>query len=115
MTKLLLSVRGAFAKYARTLITERQREGLAMAKQRGAYCDHKLALNDVQVTDLRRRVSAGKQKAALARTFGISRETLYQYLKREGELPRRALPARWLRGVIAIPCLVVTCHHRRRH
>ena len=30
------------------------------------------------------RVSTGEQKAALARTFGISRETLYQYLKRAG-------------------------------
>jgi DNA-binding phage protein len=33
---------------------------------------------------MRRRVAAGEPKAALARAFGISRETLYQYLKREG-------------------------------
>jgi DNA-binding XRE family transcriptional regulator len=30
---------------------------------------------------LRRRITAGEQKATLAREFGISRETLYQYLK----------------------------------
>lgn len=29
----------------------------------------------------RQRAAAGKQKAALAREFGISRETLYQYLR----------------------------------
>ena len=30
---------------------------------------------------LRGRVAAGEKKAALAREFGISRETLYQYLR----------------------------------
>jgi DNA-binding phage protein len=30
---------------------------------------------------LKQRVSAGEKKAALAREFGISRETLYQYLR----------------------------------
>jgi DNA-binding phage protein len=38
----------------------------------------------MQVADLRRRVAAGEPKAALARACGISRETLYQYLKRAG-------------------------------
>jgi len=30
---------------------------------------------------LRRRASAGEQKARFAREFGISRQTLYQYLR----------------------------------
>jgi DNA invertase Pin-like site-specific DNA recombinase len=66
------------------LIRERQREGIALAKQRGAYRGRKLALSEAQAAELRRRVAAGEPKAALARTFGISRETLYQYLKRAG-------------------------------
>lgn len=33
------------------------------------------------MTDLRRRASAGEKKASLARGFGISRETLYPYLR----------------------------------
>jgi DNA-binding phage protein len=33
------------------------------------------------VADLRQRAAAGEQKAALAREFGINRETLYQYLR----------------------------------
>lgn len=32
-----------------------------------------------RVTQLRARVAAGEKKAALAREFGISRETLYSY------------------------------------
>ena len=37
MANLLLSVMGAFAEFERALIRERQREGIALAKQRGAY------------------------------------------------------------------------------
>lgn len=81
MANLLLSVMGAFAEFERALIRERQREGIALAKQRGAYRGRKKALAEDQVVELRRRALAGEQKATLAREFGISRETLYQYLK----------------------------------
>ncbi|WP_288109054.1 recombinase family protein [Limnobacter sp.] len=81
MANLLLSVMGAFAEFERALIRERQREGIALAKQRGAYRGRKKALVDDQVIELRRRAVAGEQKATLAREFGISRETLYQYLR----------------------------------
>ncbi|MBV5345713.1 MAG: recombinase family protein, partial [Rhodoferax sp.] len=81
MANLLLSVMGAFAEFERALIRERQREGIALAKQRGAYRERKKALSPEQVTELRLKVSAGEQKAKLAREFGVSRETLYQYLK----------------------------------
>ena len=63
------------------LIRERQREGIALAKQRGAYRGHKKALSPEQAAELRHRVKAGARKAPLARELGISRETLYQYLR----------------------------------
>ena len=81
MAQLLLSVMGAFAQFERSLLKERQREGIALAKKRGAYKGRKKALSPKQVTDLKKRVSAGEAKAAIARDLGISRETLYQYLK----------------------------------
>ena len=81
MANLLLSVMGAFAEFERALIGERQREGIALAKLRGVYRGRKKALVNDQVVELHRRASAGEQKSALAREFGISRETLYQYLK----------------------------------
>jgi len=81
MANLLLSVMGAFAEFERALIGERQREGIALAKLRGAYRGRRKALANDQVVELRRRAGAGEQKASLAREFGISRETLYQYLK----------------------------------
>ncbi len=84
MANLMLSVMGAFAEFERALIRERQREGIALAKLRGVYRGRKKALSTEEVTDLRRRVAAGEQKAKLAREFGISRETLYHYV-REGK------------------------------
>ncbi len=83
MANLMLSVMGAFAEFERALIRERQREGIALAKQRGVYRGRKKALSPEDTTKLRRRVAAGEQKAKLAREFGISRETLYQYMRGE--------------------------------
>jgi len=88
MANLMLSVMGAFAEFERALIKERQREGIALAKQRGAYRGRKQALSAAQAAELRRRADAGEPKAAIARAFGISRETLYQYLKRGGMIGR---------------------------
>lgn len=81
MARLMLSVIGAFAEFERALIHERQREGIALAKQRGAYRGRKKALTGEQITEMQRRIGAGEQKAYVARAFGISRETLYQYLR----------------------------------
>ena len=77
MATLLLSVMGAFAEFERSLIRERQREGIALARQRGGT----RALDAEQVAQLRKRVADGIPKATLAREFGVSRETVYQYLR----------------------------------
>lgn len=79
---LLLSVMGAFAEFERSLIRERQREGIALAKKRGVYRGRKMLLSKEQADELRARVADGEPKAAVARVFGISRETLYRYLER---------------------------------
>lgn len=81
MANLMLSVMGAFAEFERTLIHERQREGIALAKQRGAYKGRKKSLAGEAVAKLRERLATGISKAQIAREFGISRQTLYQYLK----------------------------------
>jgi DNA invertase Pin-like site-specific DNA recombinase len=81
MATLLLSVMGAFAEFERALIRERQREGIALAKRRGVYRGRKKALSEAQASAMRQRALSGEAKAALAREYGISRETLYQYLR----------------------------------
>ncbi|CAA9889878.1 Transposon Tn21 resolvase (fragment) [Candidatus Methylobacter favarea] len=52
-----------------------------MAKQRGAHRGRKKALSTEQIEELQKRAGTGEQKAKLAREYGISRETLYQYLR----------------------------------
>jgi DNA invertase Pin-like site-specific DNA recombinase len=80
MSKLLFNMLGSFAEFERSLIRERQREGIALAKKAGVYRGRKPSLSANQADDLRKRVASGGKKAVLAREFGISRETLYQYL-----------------------------------
>src|SRR3984957_3353200 len=80
MATLLLSVMGAFAEFERALIRERQMEGIALAKLRGAFKGRKKKLNTEQAELLRQRVSLGEKKAKIAKDIGISRATLYQYL-----------------------------------
>ena len=81
-SKLLLNLMGAFANFERSLLQERRREGIAIAKIHGKYKGRKSKLDSEQASALRRRAQAGESKTALAKEFGLSRETLYTYLRR---------------------------------
>ncbi|TDG25950.1 hypothetical protein EYW47_00875 [Paraburkholderia silviterrae] len=45
------------------------------------YRGRKKSLADSEIAGLQQRAAAGEQNTTLARGFGISRETLYQYLR----------------------------------
>jgi DNA invertase Pin-like site-specific DNA recombinase len=81
MANLMLSVMGAFAEFERSLIRERHREGIALAKQRGAYKGRKKTLTLERAAELVQRADSGVPKALLAREYGISRGAIYQYLR----------------------------------
>jgi DNA invertase Pin-like site-specific DNA recombinase len=81
---LMLSVLGAVAQFERAMIGERQREGIALAKKRGVY-DGKIKkrkLSDSQISDIKVKLGQGVPKSRVAKEFGITRETLYQYLNK---------------------------------
>lgn len=80
ISNLLLSMLGAVAEFERSIILERQREGIEIAKAKGVYKGRKPSLNCERVQELKTRAAAGEKKTALAREFGISRETVYSYL-----------------------------------
>ena len=80
MAELLLNVMGAFAEFERSLILERQREGIAIAKQKGVFKGRKRTITDEQIAEMKQRAARGDKKAHIAKDMGISRETLYQYL-----------------------------------
>lgn len=79
---LMLQMLGAVAQFERSLIKERQREGIAIAKEKGVYKGRKPAKTPEEIAAIRKQNEerGGKNKAELARLHGISRETLYQYL-----------------------------------
>jgi DNA invertase Pin-like site-specific DNA recombinase len=77
--QLMLTLLGAFAEFERALIRERQREGIALAKERGVY-KGRPHLKPDQVAALYAKIDAGVPKARVARLFGIGRTTVYDYL-----------------------------------
>ena len=81
MSNLLLSVMGAFAEFERALIKERQREGIEIAKKKGVYKGRRPSISHDQVKEIKQRALSGENKTALAKEYGISRQTLYSYLK----------------------------------
>jgi DNA invertase Pin-like site-specific DNA recombinase len=81
MSMLMMTMLAGFAQFERSLIKERQREGIAIAKTKGIYKGRKPALGPDKIAELKQRVEAGEQKSSLAAQYGISRETLYSYLR----------------------------------
>jgi DNA invertase Pin-like site-specific DNA recombinase len=81
MDDMMMTMLAGFAQFERSMIRERQREGIEAAKKKGVYKGRKPSLTAEQVVELRKRAAAGEQKTALAREFGISRETLYQHTR----------------------------------
>jgi DNA invertase Pin-like site-specific DNA recombinase len=80
--ELMFTMLGAFAQFERAIIGERQREGIALAKAKGdVYKGRKPSLTSEQAKELRAKAAAGAKKTVLAKEYGISRETLYSYLK----------------------------------
>ena len=81
MQTMILQVMGSFAQFERSMIRERQKEGQEQARAAGRNPGRKPKLSPEQIMELHARVSAHEPKAKIARDLGISRETLYSYLK----------------------------------
>ena len=82
--EFMLTILAAVAQLERSVILERQAEGIALAKQRGVY-DKAPKLCPQQVQEAKQQVALGVPKARIARELGCSRQTLYTALKGEGK------------------------------
>lgn len=80
MNNLLLSMLGAVAEFERSMILERQREGIAIAKAKGKYKGRKKALDSERIAELKKLKAEGVSVTKLANDFGISRQSVYNYL-----------------------------------
>jgi DNA invertase Pin-like site-specific DNA recombinase len=87
MSMFTLSIMGAFAEFERSIIRERQKEGIVLAKKRGAYKGRKQTLTKPQIEELKERARRGESKASIGEWFHISRQAVYKYLSRNQDSP----------------------------
>lgn len=82
--KLMLTLIAAINEFERTNLLERQREGIALAKERGAYKGRKEISIPGFEKHYQRYLSRKISKSALAKELGISRPTLDRLIKEIG-------------------------------
>ena len=80
VSNLMLALLGAVAEFERSLIKERQSEGIAKARERGAYKGRSASLDEWQIQKLCDIAKVGVPKSKIAEQMGISRATVYRYL-----------------------------------
>lgn len=85
--RLMLTMIGAIAEFERTNLLERQREGIAIAKRKGAYqnCGRKeKEIDQEKFSVCMAKLLAGAiTKSAMAAELGVSRPTLNRILEKE--------------------------------
>ena len=81
MSILLLQMLGAVAQFERSLILERQREGIVKAKKRGAYKGRKPLSPDI-LKSAKVLVESGLSIAKTAKQLHVSQSALYRYAKK---------------------------------
>jgi DNA invertase Pin-like site-specific DNA recombinase len=82
MGEAFFQMTGVFAQLERDLIRVRTNEGLEAARARGRTGGRKAKLNDAQATEVRRLYAAREKTVAeIGELFGITRESVYRYVK----------------------------------
>ena len=82
MNQLMLQMMGAFAEFERSMIKERQREGIVKAKKKGIKFGAAPKFTNEQIEEIKARRTAGESAATLATEFNVSRQTIYSMLSK---------------------------------
>ena len=92
MARMFLQILAVIAEFEASLIRQRTREGMAIARQNGKLRGKQSRLKPAQDREIRRMHDSGDYTvAAIAALFSVSRPTVYRSLDRTAELP--SLPA----------------------
>ena len=75
---LMLHMLSAISQFERSLLLERQREGIAIARAAGKYKGRVSRFSAREVDTMTKAFAASTNKAELAREYGISRAYLYR-------------------------------------
>lgn len=79
--ELMFQMLGAFAQFERSIIRERQREGIERAKRKGIYRGGKKAIDREKVMGM---LAKGMGATEIARELGIGRMSVYR-IKKEAD------------------------------
>lgn len=79
--RLMLNMLLMLADWERDLLRERTREGVARARAAGRRPGPKPKLDQEKTAAVRAAVASGQPVAAVARSFGVSRPTIYKALE----------------------------------
>lgn len=77
----ILTIFAAVAEFEYSLIKERQLEGIAIAKKLGRKNGRPKSFKDEHIEEVKRQLENGKPKTKISKDMGVSRFTLYKYLK----------------------------------
>ena len=81
--KAFLDMLGVFAEFETNLRSERQLEGIAAAKQRGAYAGRKKKIDDNEIRRL--HVEERIRPTDIARRLGIGRTSVYRVISEDSK------------------------------
>lgn len=79
--KLMMTIMSGLAEWERDLLIQRTKEGMAHARSQGRMPGPKPKLNAEQIKAVRAAVADGQTVASVARSFGVSRPTIYKALE----------------------------------
>lgn len=80
--EMMMTMLAAVSSLERSLINDRVREGVALAKAKGKYKGGKNKLSTEQVKELNNLYKNGVSVAEIARKFEITRPTVYSYIEK---------------------------------
>ncbi|MCD4741596.1 MAG: recombinase family protein [Desulfobacteraceae bacterium] len=81
LSKLMLQIMGAVAEFERSLINERQKEGIKLAQEKGVRFGRKPVVDDEKLNQIVNLLNKGLNKKEISEKMRISRQTLYKALK----------------------------------
>jgi len=82
VSKLILTIMGAVAEFELHIIKERQMEGIKIAQRKGLYKGRQTVLTPERLQLIHDAFKTRKSIERIAEDVGISRETLYRYIRR---------------------------------
>jgi DNA invertase Pin-like site-specific DNA recombinase len=85
--KVMLTMMGAFAEFEREIMLERQKEGIAKAKENGKYGGRKPLPTEIVYT-VETYLETGVSKVWIAKKMGIGEATVYRIAKKWRNKPR---------------------------